>query len=45
MQEKLEHWSNLFAYAFCKRDFGEAVKAIRRMTYYERVSEEIVKKL
>ncbi|KAH7512272.1 iron-sulfur cluster co-chaperone protein HscB homolog [Ziziphus jujuba] len=45
MQEKLEHWSNLFAIAFRNRNFGDARKSIRRMTYYERVNEEIVKKL
>ncbi|KAK9921500.1 hypothetical protein M0R45_030009 [Rubus argutus] len=45
MQEKLKQWSNSFAKAFQSRNFEEAVKAIRRMTYYERVNEEIVKKL
>ncbi|KAF3442774.1 hypothetical protein FNV43_RR16691 [Rhamnella rubrinervis] len=45
MQEKLKHLSNLFAYAFRNRNFEEAVKAIQRMTYYERASQEIVKKL
>ncbi|PON42075.1 Co-chaperone Hsc [Parasponia andersonii] len=41
MQEKIKHWSNLFANAYRDRNFGEAVTAIRRMTYYERVTEEI----
>ncbi|PRQ44214.1 putative co-chaperone Hsc20 [Rosa chinensis] len=44
MQEKLKQWSNSFAEAFESRNFEEAVKAIRRMTYYERVNEEIVKR-
>ncbi|CAK7342111.1 unnamed protein product [Dovyalis caffra] len=41
MQEKLQNWSNSFANAFRGRKFEEAVKCIRRMTYYERVNEEI----
>ncbi|GMN39600.1 hypothetical protein TIFTF001_008825 [Ficus carica] len=45
MEEKLKHWSNFFANASQNRNFEDAVKAIRRMTYYERVIEEIVKKL
>ncbi|KAB1222536.1 Iron-sulfur cluster co-chaperone protein HscB, mitochondrial [Morella rubra] len=45
MQEKLTHWSNSFANAFRCRKFEEAVNSIRRMKYYERVNEEIVKKL
>lgn len=45
MQEKVKNWSDLFANAFQNRNFGEAVKAIRRMTYYERAIEETVKKL
>ncbi|KAK9906060.1 hypothetical protein M0R45_000070 [Rubus argutus] len=45
MQEKLKQWSNSFAKAFQSRNFEEAVRAIRRMTYYERVNEDIVKKL
>lgn len=45
MQEKLNHWSNSFANASQCRKFEEALDSIRRMTYYERVNEEIVKKL
>nr|POE83082.1 iron-sulfur cluster co-chaperone protein hscb, mitochondrial [Quercus suber] len=45
MQEKLDHWSNSFANAFQCRKFEEALNSIRRMTYYQRVNEEIVKKL
>ncbi|KAG7961559.1 hypothetical protein I3843_09G023200 [Carya illinoinensis] len=45
MNEELNHWSNSFATAFRCRKFEEAVNSIRRMTYYERVTEEIVKKL
>ncbi|KAL6141613.1 hypothetical protein ACLB2K_059901 [Fragaria x ananassa] len=37
MQEKLKQWSNNFAKAFESHNFEEAVKAIRCMTYYERV--------
>jgi len=45
MQEKLNNWSNSFANASQCRKFEEALDSIRRMTYYERVNEEIVKKL
>ena len=45
MREKLSHWSNSFANAYRCRNFEEAQNSIRRMTYYERVNEEIVKKL
>ncbi|KAK2400813.1 iron-sulfur cluster co-chaperone protein HscB protein [Trifolium repens] len=45
MQKKLQNWSNAFADAFQRRDFDEAKNAIRRMTYYSRVIEEVVKKL
>jgi molecular chaperone HscB len=45
MQERLNHWSNSFANAFKCRKFEEALDSIRRMTYYERVNEEIMKKL
>ncbi|RXH81313.1 hypothetical protein DVH24_005227 [Malus domestica] len=44
MKEKLKHWSDVFTNAFRSRNFGEALKAIRRMTYYERVNESVVKK-
>ncbi|CAI8602329.1 unnamed protein product [Vicia faba] len=45
MQEKLQNWSNAFADAFERRDFEEAKNVIKRMTYYSRVIEEVVKKL
>ncbi|XP_022935463.1 uncharacterized protein LOC111442330 [Cucurbita moschata] len=45
MQEKLNHWSNTFAKALRNRNFDDAISSIQRMTYYERVKEEITKKL
>ncbi|CAK9322959.1 unnamed protein product [Citrullus colocynthis] len=45
MQEKLIHWSNTFAKALRNRNFNDAVLSVQRMTYYERVKEEITKKL
>lgn len=45
MREKLNHWSNSFANAFRCGKFAEALDSIRRMTYYDRVNKEIVKKL
>ncbi|KAJ6914513.1 hypothetical protein NC651_016704 [Populus alba x Populus x berolinensis] len=45
MQEKLQNWSNSFASAFRDHKFEEAKNCIRRMTYYDRVNEEIVKRL
>lgn len=45
MQEKLNHWSNSFANSLQCLKFEEALDSIRRMTYYERVNEEIMKKL
>uniref|UniRef100_A0A2P2JUD2 Uncharacterized protein MANES_08G036100 n=1 Tax=Rhizophora mucronata TaxID=61149 RepID=A0A2P2JUD2_RHIMU len=45
MQEKLKHWSKSFANAFQSQKFQEARTCIRRMTYYDRVNEEIVKRL
>nr|XP_043609721.1 iron-sulfur cluster co-chaperone protein HscB homolog [Erigeron canadensis] len=45
MEEKLGHWSELFANAFESKKYDEALKSIQRMTYYHRVNEEIVKKL
>lgn len=45
MQEKLKHWSNAFANAFENRNFEEAKSSIQRMTYYERVIDEVVKKI
>ncbi|XP_061360846.1 iron-sulfur cluster co-chaperone protein HscB homolog [Gastrolobium bilobum] len=45
MQEKLENWSNALADAFQSRNFEEAKIAIRRMTYYSRAIDEVIKKL
>ncbi|RZB86309.1 Iron-sulfur cluster co-chaperone protein HscB, mitochondrial isoform M [Glycine soja] len=45
MQEKLHNWSNAFGHAFQSQNFEEAKMAIRRMTYYSRVIDEVVKKL
>lgn len=45
IQEKLEHWSKSFGNSFRLQKFEEALTSIRRMTYYERANEEIVKKL
>lgn len=45
MQQKLRHWSDSFANAFRSKNYDEALSSIQRMTYYDRVNEEIVKKL
>ncbi|TKY53189.1 Iron-sulfur cluster co-chaperone protein HscB [Spatholobus suberectus] len=45
MQEKMQNWSNAFGHAFQSQNFEEAKMAIRRMTYYSRVIDEVVKKL
>ncbi|XWS56096.1 hypothetical protein CRYUN_Cryun09bG0057100 [Craigia yunnanensis] len=45
MKEKLEESYNSFANAYRSRNFDEAVTCIQRMTYYQRASEEILKKL
>ncbi|OMO68650.1 hypothetical protein COLO4_29517 [Corchorus olitorius] len=45
MKEKMEESSNSFANAYRSRKFDEAVTCIQRMTYYQRASEEILKKL
>ncbi|KDP36082.1 hypothetical protein JCGZ_08726 [Jatropha curcas] len=45
MREKLQYWSDSFANAFQSHKFEEAITCIRRMTYYDRVNEEIVKRL
>ncbi|MFQ6623138.1 hypothetical protein Gotur_002012 [Gossypium turneri] len=45
MEEKLEESSNSFVNAYQSRNFDEAVACIQRMTYYQRASEEILKKL
>ncbi|XP_048500641.1 iron-sulfur cluster co-chaperone protein HscB homolog isoform X2 [Beta vulgaris subsp. vulgaris] len=45
VQEKLKQWSERFAGALKKQDTEEALNVIRRMTYYKRANEEIVKRL
>ncbi|KAI3991345.1 hypothetical protein MKX01_034664 [Papaver californicum] len=45
VQEKLEVWSKSFESAFNKKKFEDAVTSIQRMTYYDRINDEIVKKL
>ncbi|XP_057974948.1 iron-sulfur cluster co-chaperone protein HscB homolog [Malania oleifera] len=45
IQEKLQFWSKSFSNAFQRRNFEEAQTSIQRMTYYDRVNDEIVKKL
>ncbi|KAL5739856.1 hypothetical protein ACOSP7_028751 [Xanthoceras sorbifolium] len=45
VQEKLIQWSKSFANAFRNRKFDEALTCIRRMTYYDRINKEIMKKL
>ncbi|XP_021769572.1 iron-sulfur cluster co-chaperone protein HscB, mitochondrial-like [Chenopodium quinoa] len=45
VHERLKQWSNTFAGAFKSQDIEEALNAIRRMTYYKRANEEIVKRL
>ncbi|KAL2331464.1 hypothetical protein Fmac_019045 [Flemingia macrophylla] len=41
MQEKMQNWSNAFSHAFQSQNFEEAKLAIRRMTYYTRVIDEV----
>ncbi|XP_042475388.1 iron-sulfur cluster co-chaperone protein HscB homolog, partial [Macadamia integrifolia] len=43
MQDKLESWSKSFGDAFKSKKFEEAITSTQRMTYYERVKEEIMK--
>ncbi|KAK7355032.1 hypothetical protein VNO80_14277 [Phaseolus coccineus] len=45
MQEKLQNCSNTLAHAFQNQNFEEAKLAIRIMTYYSRVIDEVIKKL
>ncbi|KAL2936731.1 Iron-sulfur cluster co-chaperone protein HscB mitochondrial [Bienertia sinuspersici] len=45
VQERMKQWSETFAVAFKSKDIEEALNAIRRMTYYKRANEEIVKRL
>uniref|UniRef100_A0A7N0ZRC7 J domain-containing protein n=1 Tax=Kalanchoe fedtschenkoi TaxID=63787 RepID=A0A7N0ZRC7_KALFE len=45
IQEKLKHWAKSFSNAIRHQDFEEAKISIQRMTYYDRVNKEIVKRL
>jgi molecular chaperone HscB len=45
IEEKLKQWSKSFGDAFQRQQYEEAHVCIQRMTYYQRVIEEIVKKL
>ncbi|PIN00113.1 Mitochondrial J-type chaperone [Handroanthus impetiginosus] len=45
LQDKLQYWSNSFNDAYLSKNYEDALASIRRMTYYKRASEEIVKKL
>ncbi|KAK6147355.1 hypothetical protein DH2020_018267 [Rehmannia glutinosa] len=45
LQEKLRYWSNSFEDAYLNKNYEDALASIRRMTYYKRTNEEIVKKL
>lgn len=42
---KMKRWSESFASAFESQETEGALNAIRRMTYYKRANEEIVKRL
>ncbi|KAI3443356.1 hypothetical protein Pfo_000021 [Paulownia fortunei] len=45
LREKLRYWSNSFEDAYLNKNYEDALASIRRMTYYKRTNEEIVKKL
>ncbi|XP_073290399.1 iron-sulfur cluster co-chaperone protein HscB homolog [Primulina huaijiensis] len=45
LQEKLQYWSNSFEDALRSKKYEDAHSSIRRMTYYKRANEEIIKKL
>ncbi|KAL8517591.1 hypothetical protein ACS0TY_015736 [Phlomoides rotata] len=45
LQDKLLFWANSFEDACLRKNFEHALASIRRMTYYKRTNEEIVKKL
>ncbi|GER33415.1 co-chaperone protein HscB [Striga asiatica] len=45
LQEKLVHSTDSFEDAYQNKNFEDALASIRRMTYYKRASEEIVKKV
>ncbi|KAL3628127.1 hypothetical protein CASFOL_027173 [Castilleja foliolosa] len=44
LQQKLRYWSNAFGEAYLNKNYEDALASIRRMTYYRRANEEIVKK-
>ncbi|KAL6536795.1 hypothetical protein OROMI_026376 [Orobanche minor] len=45
LREKLRFWSHSFEDAYLSKNFKDALASIRRMTYYRRANEEIVKKV
>ncbi|CAA0813049.1 DNAJ heat shock N-terminal domain-containing protein [Striga hermonthica] len=45
LREKLVHLADSFEEAYQNKNFEDALASIRRMTYYKRASEEIVKKV
>ncbi|KAK4414808.1 Iron-sulfur cluster co-chaperone protein HscB [Sesamum alatum] len=45
LQDKLRYWSDAFDDAYVRGNYDDALASIRRMTYYRRTSEEIMKKL
>ncbi|KAL6559081.1 hypothetical protein OROHE_006450 [Orobanche hederae] len=45
LREKLRFWSHSFEDAYLSKNFEDALASIRRMTYYRRANEEIVKKV
>lgn len=45
LQEKLQYWSSSFNDAYRSKNYEDALASIRRMTYYKRANEEIVKRL
>jgi len=45
IQAKLEECRTSFSAAYERHDFASAVSSVQKMSYYERVNEEIIKKL
>lgn len=45
IQAKLEECRTSFSTAYERHDFASAVSSVQKMSYYERVNEEIIKKL
>jgi molecular chaperone HscB len=45
IQAKLEECRTSFSAAYERHDFSSAVSSVQKMSYYERVNEEIIKKL